>query len=213
MKAPAADIILAVFTALQEDGADPTRWSTSELVRYLNAGQLALATLRPAEMAVTIPFTPEEGARQTLPDDAMALLEVRCNSSGRMRALTLVDRHTLEAVEPEWASSTPTATPVHYMYGPIEPRVFYLYRPVSAQASVELTYARYPEDVPQPPDNLLSSVTGDTALEAKWANALRDYVLYRAWAKDAEYGANANLAATYFAAFNDAVKAGAAPAS
>lgn len=210
MKAQAQDIIRSVHTALQDDG---TRWPAAELVRHLNDGQRQLAALRPNEVARTITFDPAEGGRQDLPDDAMTLLEIRCNSLGRQRALTQVDRHMLEAVEPDWASLTPTLNPVHFMYSPLEPRVFYLYRPAHVDARMEMTYAQYPADVAPPADATADSVSGETALEAKWANALRDYVLYRAYAKDAEYGANAQLAAGYFAAFNDAVKAGAAPAA
>ena len=210
MKAQAFDIIHAASVALQDDG---TRWPAAELVRYLNDGQRQLAALRPAEVAATTTFTPVAGGRQELPVDAMTLLEVRCNSEGRKAALTQVDRHMLEAVEPHWASLTPTVSPAHYMYSPLEPRVFYLYRPVSVDARIELTYARYPADVATPAGTTAADVTGETAVEAKWGNALRDYVLYRAYAKDAEYAGNAQLAAGYFAAFNDAVKAGAAPAA
>lgn len=210
MKAQAIDIIRAAMLALQDDG---TRWTVQELVGYLNDGQMALAVLRPAETATTITFAPVEGGRQTLPTDAMLLLEVRCNSNGRLRALTLVDRKTLEAVDPEWASMTPNVTPVHYMYTPLEPRVFYLYRPAHVEARLELTYSKYPSRVEPPSGSTVDSVGGETSLEASWANALRDYVLYRAYAKDAEYGANAALAASYFAAFNDAVKAGPVPAA
>jgi hypothetical protein len=210
MKALAQDIIRAAHTALQDDG---TRWPAGELVLALCDGQRQLASLRPSEVAHTETFTPVEGGRQTLPDDAMTLLEVRCLTDGRMRALTQVDRHALESVQPDWASLQPTPLPVHYMYSPLEPRVFYLYRPVTPDARVELTYARYPADVAAPSGATADTVTGETAFEAKWANALRDYVLYRAYAKDAEYAGNATLAAGYFAAFNDAVKAGAAPAA
>lgn len=40
-----------------------------------------------------------------------------------------------------------------------------------------------------------STVTGNINLPDEWANALRYYVLYRAWSKDAEYGGNPQLAA------------------
>lgn len=202
MKAQARDIIWAAGTTLQDEGV---RWTAPELVSYLNDGQRQLVTVRPSETAVTTTFAPVQGGRQELPQDALTLLEVRCNSAGRMRALTLVERHMLESVEPDWASLTPTDTPVHYMYGPLEPRVFYLYRPVSLNARVELTYAKYPVDVPTPTGTTADSVFGETALDAKWANALRDYTLYRAFMKDAEYGANAALVATHRAQFLEAL--------
>lgn len=42
---------------------------------------------------------------------------------------------------------------------------------------------------------------GNIDLPDEWANALRYYVLYRAWSKDAEYAGNSQLAATNYQLF------------
>jgi len=140
-----------------------------------------------------------------LPDDAIVPLEVRCNTDGRMRALTRVDRYVLESVARDWASETPRDVVVHYMFSPLEPRVFYLYPPPSELCRVELTYCRYPDDVPVPSAPTADAVTGETTLDKKWEAPLLAYVLYRAWLKDAEAAGNAQLAAGYMAAFTAVV--------
>ena len=205
MRTPARDIILRAQLALQDPEGD--RWTAADLVHYLNDGQLAIATLKPEEVAVTETFTPVAGARQTLPSDALSIIEVRCNTLGRMRALTRVDQQDLESVSRDWQSMPASTEPVHYMHAPREPRAFYLYPPVRPGAEVELVYAQYPADVPAPAGSTAADVQGETFLEHRWAGPLLDYVLYRAWLRDAEYAGNATLAAGYLATFTAALGA------
>ena len=209
MKGQAQDIIARAHVALQDETG--TRWPATELVTYLNDGQRVLVGSRPSETAVTVEFAPTVGAVQTLPEDAMLMLEVRCNTAGRRRALTPVDRKTLESVARDWQSPAPSAELVHFMHGPMEPRVFYVYPPASSAASLQLTYSRYPTPVAHPVGVTAADVVGTTDLESKWNDALLDYVLYRAWLKDAESSANASLAAGYLSTFTAAVGAQAQP--
>lgn len=191
--------------ALQDPDGD--RWTAGDLVRYLNDGQLAIATLKPDEVATRAVIAPEPGARQDLPGDALSIIDVRCNAQGRMRALSRVDQQDLEAVSRDWQSMPQSLEAVHYMHDSREPRVFYLYPPVLASATVELVYAQYPKDVPAPSGPTAAGVTGETFLEHRWAGPLLDYVLYRAWLRDAEYAGNATLAAGYLATFTAALGA------
>ena len=46
-----------------------------------------------------------------------------------------------------------------------------------------------------------ATVAGNIDIPDEWATALRYYVLFRAWSKDAEYGGNPQLAATNYGLF------------
>ena len=47
-------------------------------------------------------------------------------------------------------------------------------------------------------------MSGNIDLPDEWANPLLNYVLYRAYSKDAEFAGNAQLAASHLALFNNA---------
>jgi len=194
----AQDIIRDAQVALQDDG---TRWPAPELVRYLRDGVLALLRVKPEESESSVAFVPVPGAKQALPVDAMRLLSIDCNAQGRWRAMTMVERADLQAVARDWLSMTPAVELVHWMAPATEPRTFYVYPPARDGAALELTYCKYPDPIPEPGSAAWASVTGATGVEARWNAALRDYVLYRAWLKDAESGANAQLAAGYLSTF------------
>lgn len=185
---------------------DPTglRWPAQELVAWLNEGQRLVAVAQPAAVATEIAFTPAPGDRQELPEDGFLLLDVLRNDSGRQRAVTKVDRKLLDAAEPGWVSRTPTIETKHYMYPSQDLRVFNLYPPAAVGAQLKIVYARHPTPVDAPATATWDSVTGTTGLNARWDTPLLNYVLYRAYSKDAEYGANTALAASYLSLFSGA---------
>lgn len=194
----ARDVIRDAQVALQDDG---TRWPAADLVRYLGDGIELLLQAKPQEGSVSVSFAPVAGARQDMPADAMSLLDVTNNAGGRQRAMTQIGRADLDAVSADWLSARPSATLIHWMAPAAEPRHFYVYPPASSDASLVLTYCRRPAAIAEPTGDDWTTVTGQTGIDAKWSPALRDYVLYRAWLKDAEFGGNAQLASGYLSTF------------
>ena len=53
--------------------------------------------------------------------------------------------------------------------------------------------------------SLYTAVTGSISLPDIYANALCDYILYRAFTKDAEYAGNATRAAGHYSVFANAL--------
>ncbi len=210
MKGDPREIIRKAQTLLQDSSG--VRWPADELVGYLNEGQRQLATARPSETATVQDFILGEGIRQLLPDDAFLLLDAHHNGHQRKRALTKVERHTLEAVDRDWASMQPTDATAHYMYSELDPRAFLVYPPALAGTPLRATFATYPSNVPAPAGPTFADVTGATGLEARWDAALLDYVLYRAWSKDAEYAANEQRANAHLGMFTTSVTVQATPA-
>ncbi len=206
MATQARKIVADAHTVLQDPAG--VRWSAGELVGYLNDGQLQLSIARPDEVTQSFEFPLASGARQTLPATARLLVDVPRNVGGRQKALRATDRTYLEAIVPEWQSVAGTTEFVHFIYDMREPRVFFVYPPAKATgAAVVLTCAMYPATVATPSGPTAADVTGDIGVSDQWTSALLSYVLYRAFSKDAEYAANASLAASHLALFNAATGA------
>ena len=194
MTTPAQSIILDAQLELQDPSG--IRWPATDLVQHLHEGQRAIAQKRPDTTATVVTFSPAApGARHTLPAAAASLIDIPRNAAGRKRAITKVDQVLLDATVRDWQGMTPSDEVLHFMHDLREPRVFLTYPPASTAAALGLVYSAYPAATATAGGAAASTVTGNIDLPDEWATALRYYVLYRAWSKDAEYGGNPQLAA------------------
>jgi hypothetical protein len=183
---------------------DPTsiRWPVAELVRYLNDGQREIATFRPDAMVKAATLDCVAGSKQSLPADGTKLIEVHRNAVGSRKAVRLVNREILDAQVPSWHNLTGQAEVVHFMFDPREPRAFWVYPPATSAAKLDITYSSLPTNIAEPADgSTFTAVSGDLSVPDLHANALIDYVLYRAYTKDAEYAGNAERATAHYQAF------------
>ena len=196
MTTTAQSVIQRVVVTLQDPNA--VRWSTAELVRYLNDGQRDIALIRPDATATQATMALAAGARQTLDSTGAKLLDVIRNTTGAQRAIRLTDRAVLDAHNPDWYSKTGATEIRHYTFDSREPRVFYVYPPAALGASVEMVYSAYPANITEPSAGALyTAVTGNISVQDIFANALTNYILYRAFSKDAET-VNAAAAQAYY---------------
>jgi len=196
MTTSAQSIIRSVVTTLQDPQA--VRWTTAELIRYMNDGQRDIALVRPDATSTQATLALSAGARQVLPPVGAKLLEVIRNTTGSQRAIRLTSRLILDAHNPDWYSKAGASELRHYTFDAREPRIFYVYPPASAGASVEMVYSAYPEDISEPADGALyTAVIGNLAVQDIYANALANYILYRAFSKDSET-VNAASATAYY---------------
>ena len=190
----AVDLINRVSITLQ----DPTyvRWTQSELLNYLNDAQRQVVLFRPDAKAVNAPFTCANSAKQTLPADGLRLISVLRNTAGR--AITKVDRSILDVQLPTWYETVVGSDGVkHYVYDALDPKNFYVFPKPAAAHPIDIIYAMAPVDI------VVSNYTTDTqviGIDDIYANALMDYMMYRAYQKDSEF-ANLNRAAVYYQAF------------
>lgn len=194
MPTTAQSIILDAQLELQDPAG--IRWPATDLVKHLHDGQRAIAQKRPDTTATVVTFTPSAaGTRHTLPASAASLIDIPRNAAGRKRAITKVDQVLLDATVRDWQGMPTAAEVLHFMHDLREPRVFLTYPPASTAAALELEYSAYLAATATAGGAAASTVTGNIDLPDEWANALRYYVLYRAWSKDAGYGGNPQLAA------------------
>lgn len=173
-----------------------TRWTSAELLEWVNAGVRAIAEHRPDATNLVAVLTLVAGTKQSLPTGGLALLDVMRNVGGR--AIRQTSMGTLDAVAPDWHTATAAATE-NYCYDPRTPRVFWVYPPAVADAQVEAKYQAAP--------SAMTATTDTVPLNDMYLNALLDYTLYRAFTKDAEFNATADRAKMHLAAFEQATGA------
>lgn len=183
------------------------RWPVAELVRYLNDGQREVGTYRPDALVSGTTVNLVAGSKQSLPGNGIKLLDIVRNASTSSRAIRMASRQILDAQVPNWHSLTGVTEILHFTYDPRDPLVFYVYPPAaSSGASVYMIYAGTPTAITEPADGAtFSAVSGNIGVPDIYANALVDYVLYRAYTKDTEYAGNAARATAHYQAFTNAL--------
>lgn len=190
------DIINRAATLLQ----DPTniRWPQAELLDWVNDGQREIALFKPNAFVKNTGVQLAAGTRQTIPTDGVSLVDIVRNlgadgmTSGR--AVRVVSREILDSQIPNWHSDTPSNAVKHFTYTPLDPKHFYVYppQPDISRGYVEMVYVAYPTNC---------TLSSTISLDDIYMSALLNYVLYRAYSKDAEFAANAAAASSYYQTF------------
>lgn len=205
MAITAQSVIQRVVGTLQDTGS--VRWTVPELVRYLNDGQREIIVQRPDAMATNASLTLVAGTKQTIPTGATKLIDVVRNTGGSKRAVRICTRSALDAQTPNWHAMTGVTEIRHFIYDPRDPKTFYVYPPAaSSGAALDIVYCALPSDVTEPgAGSTYTDVTGNISVPDIYANALQDYILYRAYTKDSEYVGNANRAVAHYSAFTSSL--------
>lgn len=177
------------------------RWPTTEFLDWLNDGQREVVLYKPEASVKNTNFALTSGAtKHTLPADGILLVDVTRNMGAGSTPgypVRITTREVLDAQKPLWHSDTNTVGYVqHYIYDPRDPKTFYVYPKAPATWYVELIYSAAPTDC---------TLGGTIQIDDIYANALLDYMLYRAYSKDAEYAANGGLAVAHYQAFTNAL--------
>lgn len=184
--------IVADATRILKDAGN-LRWSEDELIGWLNAGQRAVVSRRPDANVVYIDFTCVAGTRQSLPAEGLRLVDVPCNTIGR--GIRKIERTVLDNQNPAWHQADETESVEHYIYDDRVPKIFWLYPPPIAGHMVDIAHSAVPNQIVVTQGN--ETITIDDTFQ----NALLDYVLFRAFQKDAEFGASPQRAGLHWQAF------------
>jgi hypothetical protein len=200
MTTTVASIISKAATILQD--TSNVRWTTSELIGWLNDGQRDLVALKPNANTKNIAVQLVQGTKQSLPSDAVTLLDVIRNmgTDGTTpgKSIRLVSREIIDNQVPDWHAITPDATVRHFMFTPFDPKNYYVYppQPASSRGYVEILYSASPADCVS---------GGNISLDDVYATSLTNYVIAKAYAKDAEY-ANGAQSTAYMQLFTAMVQ-------
>lgn len=196
--------VIDVIDKAEQILQDPTnvRWGQQELLDYLNDGQREIVLFRPDAKTNNESFTLAESSKQTLPSSALRLIDIYKNISPETNPITLIERKILDDQIDDWYNQSSTFVE-HYVYNPIDPKNFYVYPyPSTSGNTIEIVYSASPSDI------TISNFSTDTdtiELDDVYANAILDYILYRAYQKDTEYAGDLQKSANYFNTFQNAL--------
>lgn len=208
------DVIRRVEDVLQDSNI---RWPRTELQNWMNESYLAITLARPDANAKSGTFTCSAGTRQVLTKatadggypSALRLLDVTRNmaSTSSYRVIRLVSRSVLDDQRPGWHAETGTVNIQHFTFDPRQPKEFFVYPPATTAAEVEVVYTDSPGSHTLSESDLdpEGSNTEVIKLDDIYTSPIIDWILYRAYSKDAEYGANEARAQASYAAFNAAI--------
>lgn len=190
----ASDIISRAGILLHD--TSNARWTTSELLKWISDGQRVIALVRPDSSAANTVLTLVAGTKQTLPTEAMRLLDVVRNitaAGAPDRAVRMVERETLDAQDLFWHTRASTGKVANFTYDNRDPANFYVYPQATAGMKLEVIYSKAPTEV----------TTASQALELNdlYAEPLLNYVMFRAYSKDSEFAANQSIAQGYLTIF------------
>jgi len=200
----ASDILDSAAAELNdlEPGFEYTRWTRPEMLGYLTDAVAQLAALKPTlfETTTVLPLGP--GAMQKLPEYVAVLEDVifNLNVDGSLGAPILPSDFNLERT---YGKGTPTTTPYAVRSFSVHPKtdaVYYVDPPVPptngtvrVQAVVQLA--------PQQFTTMDTPIELPSAAPEVYRNAMKDWVLYRAFAKDTESQVSSERSQAHFKAF------------
>lgn len=175
------------------------RWPEAELLRWLSDGQREVVLIKPeASVAHTTLQLTANNTKQSLPAAALQLIDVTRNmgADGATpgRAIRIIMREVLDAQRPDWHSETADSVVKHFMFDVRSPKTFYVYPRPATAIYIEMVYSVSPAD--------LTTTSSPLGVDEVYANALLDYVLYRAYSKDSEYAGNSQRAMAHYQAFS-----------
>jgi len=180
------------------------RWLESELLGWLNDAQREVVLLRPDASITNDDVDLVAGTKQSLPASGIRVMDVVRNTEGN--AIRVIDRNVLDAQQPNWHQTSANNDVAHFMFDLRDPKHFYVYPPQpvieagGAANQVEIIYSASPQDVTFTGDATALD-DEDVALDDIYGNAILDYVLYRAYSKDADFAGNAQRALKHYETF------------
>mgnify|MGYP003116095796 CR=1 FL=1 len=199
-----ANLLSRIKDILQD--ATSVRWPEAELLRYVNDAQREIVNYRPESSATTANVQLVTGTKQTLPSGGLRLIKVTRNMSDTSggatgkRAIRIVNVDILNTQEPNWHDASAATGDAahgtnvkHYIFDEDDPKNYYVYPGVAGNAYVEIVYSNSPTD--------LANTSAVISVDDIYANAIMDYVLFRAYQKDSEYAGNAQRAGTHYQLF------------
>lgn len=186
---------------LQEVTAAGTRWANEELIRWLNESYQAVVQLKPESASVNESLDLIEGTKQTIPSNGLRLLDVVRNTAASSSKLGIMvtTRRALDTTRRSWHADESSVDIEQFVFDEQDPRHFYVYPPAAVGARVEIIYSAVPQPHTVGP---LDNIKGEEIrLPDSYAPVITDYILYRAYSKDAAHAANLNRAQMHMQAY------------
>ena len=178
------------------------RWPKQEWLDWYNDAILAVINTRPDASILNTNLTcTASQTKQSLPADALRLMTVVRNASSGI-VVRQITRAELDDQVDAW--HTHTGNDIHhYVYDERDPKHVYVYpAPTAANHDIEIIYSTSPAKV------LIGDFDTDDqtlSVDDNYSNAILDFMLYRAYLKDADYAENGQRAMSHLEAHNTAL--------
>ena len=174
-----------------------TRWPKQEWLDWYNDAVLAVVNVRPDAHVLNgvISLTPNS-SKQGIAADGLKLIDVLSNTdSGKV--IRKIDRRQLDDQVDNWHKTSGTDV-LHYMYDDRDPKHFYVFPQPSSAHDVNYIYATAPVQT-----SIGNFDTDNTvmALDDSYLNSILDFMLARAYSKDADYAENAQRSQMHYNLF------------
>jgi hypothetical protein len=203
------EVIKRVEDVLQDSNV---RWPRIELQNWLNESYLQIVQLRPDSNAKTGTFTCVAGTRQSITtgfSSALRIIDIVRNlaSTSDKKVVRLINRSVLDDQRPAWHTDTATVNIQNYTFDVRQPKSFFVFPPATTAAQLEVVYADLPTAHALSASNLdpASSSTDVILVDDTYISAIIDWILYRAFSKDAEFAANAARAGAHYQTFMSSI--------
>lgn len=202
-------LISKAQTLLQDTTS--VRWSLTELQWWLNDAYREAVNMRPDVNTIVGEFACAAGPRQDITATfaaALRIVEVTRNtaSTSNKRSVRLVNRQALDDQFRDWYAAAQSDSIQLYVFDPRVPKQFMVYPPATTAARLEVVYSAVPAAHTLTAPQLSDPSTAEVIrIDDSYANALIDYILYRAYVKDASVSANAARAVAHYQAFQTAL--------
>lgn len=174
-----------------------TRWPDQELLNGYNNAVMAVVNLRPDASTKNEDFITEAGkSKQTLPDDGLRWMDIVYDvASGS--PIRKTSRTTLDDQIPNWHNSIGSRV-TNWVFDERDPKTVYIYPQPSVAVSIQVIYSVAPEAA------VVTDFENDTttiSIDDSYFNAIKEYMLYAAYSKDADYASNAQRAESHYNKF------------
>jgi hypothetical protein len=200
------NVIKKAKLVLQEVTSAGTRWTNEELIGWLNESYQADVQVKPDAASINAKMQLVTGTRQTIPSAGHRLIDVIRNTSANSQGygILVATRRSIDQTRRGWHNDSISYDIEQFMFDDLDPTHFYVYPPARSGAEVELIYSAVP--TPHSAESGLAAVEGDLIkLPDAYAPCMLDYILYRAYSKDAGHAANLNRAQMHFSAFGNSL--------
>lgn len=227
------DALFRVSTQLQDIAPQFTRWQEKELVTWLNDGQRAIAKYLPASCTRVDAIKLKAGTKQSiellaaadvLPGDGSLAKSVYGNYLNDVvrnmgadgmtpgRAVRVVSREVLDSQNPDWHTIVGVGRVEQFVFDPRSPKIFYVTPAIAATPTwVEVSYLANPAEIPNtgtkaaPLYGAESKNPAVISVDDKYIDDLVNYILARAYMKDADFASSQPNAVAYSSMFTSSL--------
>jgi hypothetical protein len=203
------EIISKAATLLKD--VTGVRWPALELQGWLNDAYREIVNFKPDSNAQTAVYSCVAGPRQNITGtfaEATQLLDVLRNvaAGSDKSAVKLITRQTLDDMNRSWYDLAGALTIERFAYDPRVSKEFLVFPPAAVGAELEVMYSSIPAAHTLTEQQLEDPATAEVIrLSDSYANALIDYVVYRAYSKDAEDSVSMGRATAHYQAFQNGI--------